>query len=114
LSSVEFSGGCNIALKVPPHQFEDAVRLYRDILGLEALTRHLPDIVFRFGHNQLWIDCVPGMSQADIWLELTTPDLDTAKAHLSKCGVTRRDDIEALPEKALGGSGLPSLLRLFT
>ncbi len=42
---------------------------YRDILGLEVVARQLPEVVFRLGSNQLWIDRVPGMSQAEIWLE---------------------------------------------
>ncbi len=29
-----FRGGHNIAMKVPPHQFEATVNFYRDVLGL--------------------------------------------------------------------------------
>lgn len=107
MKPVKFTGGCNIAIKVPPHQFEDTVHFYQDILELEALTKHLPAIVFRFGHNQLWLDRVPGMSQAEIWLELTTSDLAAAEAHLSQSGVMRRDDIEALPQ-GFGGFWIAS------
>jgi catechol 2,3-dioxygenase-like lactoylglutathione lyase family enzyme len=98
MKSVQFAGGRNIAIKVPPHQYEDTVRFYRDTLGLKPLENHLPAVDFEFGSNQLWIDRVPGMSQAEIWLELATPDVTAAAEHLEKAGVTRRDEIEPLAE----------------
>jgi hypothetical protein len=52
--------------------------------------------VTAFGTDQLWIDRVPGMSQAEIWLELATPDVAAAAEHLKEAGVTRRDEIEPL------------------
>jgi hypothetical protein len=47
------------------------------------------------------------MSQAEIWLELTTSDLAAAETHLSQSGVIRRDDIETLPE-GFGGFWIAS------
>lgn len=93
-----FSGGRNIAMKVPPHQYDETVAFYRDVLGLETVERLAPSVVFAFGGNQLWIDRVPGLSQAEIWLELITEDADAAAAHLGAAGVSRRDEIEPLPE----------------
>lgn len=68
----QFSGGRNIAMKVPPHVWEETVTFYRDILGLRQIDTHLPEVVFAFGANQLWIDKVDGLSQAELWLEITT------------------------------------------
>lgn len=92
----KFEGGRNIALKVPPHQYDETVRFYRDILGLEQIEELLPSVGFRFGANQLWIDRVPGMSQAELWLEVITDDTRVAAEHLAANGVTRCDEIEEL------------------
>jgi catechol 2,3-dioxygenase-like lactoylglutathione lyase family enzyme len=92
------TGGRNIAMKVPSHQYEATVRFYRDVLGLEQLKDLLPSIGFAFGANRLWIDPVASMSQAEIWLELTTDDLPVAAEHLAAAGVVRCDEIEPLPD----------------
>jgi hypothetical protein len=63
---------------------------------LKPLENHLPAVGFEFGSNQLWIDRVSGMSQAEIWLELATPDVKAAAEHLKEAGVTRCDEIEPL------------------
>jgi len=102
MGSVQFSGGRNIAMKVPPHQYEETVRFYRDVLGLRPLDNHPPAVGFEFGANQLWIDRVPGMSQAEIWLEIATPDTQAAAEHLRAAGAVRRDEIEPLPEGYAG------------
>ncbi|MCT8998755.1 VOC family protein [Chelativorans intermedius] len=94
----KFEGGRNIAMKVPPHHFDATVRFYRDVLGLETIESLAPDIVFVFGANRLWIDRVPGMSQTEIWLEVATEDREAAAEHLAREGVSRRDEIEPLPE----------------
>lgn len=93
-----FSGGRNIALKLPSHEFEATVRFYRDVLGLEQSKDHLPSIVFDFGANLLWLDRVETMTQAELWLELRTPDTTAAAEHLERAGVTRCDAVEALPD----------------
>lgn len=101
LASVAFAGGRNIAMKVPPHLWDATVAFYRDVLGL-AVVEHAPtvppSVCFAFGVNQLWIDRVDAMSQAELWLELTTSDAPSAAAHLAASGVVRRDEIERLPE----------------
>jgi hypothetical protein len=96
--SVKFAGGRNIALKVPPHLYAATVRFYRDVVGLKPLDNHPPAVGFVFGANQLWIDEVPGMSQAELWLELVADDVPAAAEHLAKAGVVRCDEIEPLPE----------------
>ena len=93
-----FEGGRNIALKSPPHEFDDSMRFYRDVLGLEQLSNYLPSIVFEYGANLLWLDRVETMTQAELWLELRTPDTAASAEHLDRNKVTRCDIVEALPE----------------
>ena len=95
---VKYSGGRNIAMKVPPHQYEATIRFYRDVVGLEQLHNHPPAVGFKFGGNQLWIDRVPALSQAELWLELVVEDVGAASRHLEGEEVVRCDDIEPLPE----------------
>jgi hypothetical protein len=94
---VKFAAGRNIAMKVPPHQYEATVSFYRDVLGLAEITAHAPSVGFAFGSSNLWIDRVPGMSQAETWLEVVTNDIAAASEHLKAAGVVRCDDIEPLP-----------------
>jgi hypothetical protein len=99
---VQFAGGRNIAMKVPPHQWDATVQFYRDVIGLKQLDQHLPHVVFEFGANQLWVDRVEALSQAEIWLELSATDVPAAADHLKIAGVARRDEIEPLPEGFAG------------
>jgi catechol 2,3-dioxygenase-like lactoylglutathione lyase family enzyme len=39
-TKVKFAAGRNIAMKVPPHQYEATVGFYRDVLGLKEITAH--------------------------------------------------------------------------
>jgi hypothetical protein len=95
--TVMFEGGKNIAMKVPPHQYEATVRFYRDVLRLAPINGPAGDAVgFKFGTNNLWIDRVPGMSQAELWLEIVTSDTAEAARVLANAGVVRCDDIEKL------------------
>lgn len=97
---MSFAGGPNIAMKVPPHQWTATVAFYRDVLGLEELppvTGEPPSVGFAFGANRLWIDRVAGMSQAELWLELTADDPHAAARTLAAApGVARCDEIEPL------------------
>ncbi|MDX1402508.1 MAG: hypothetical protein R3245_11350, partial [Kiloniellales bacterium] len=73
--TARFQGGRNIAMKVPPHQYDKTVWFYRDVLNLEQIGGPAGDAVgFRFGPSNLWIDRVPAMSQAELWLEIVTDD----------------------------------------
>lgn len=89
-----FEGGRNIALKVPPHQYDATVRFYAEVLGLERIDR--PEIGFVFGANQLWIDRAPGLSQSELWLEIVTEDTQAASRHFADSGIARCDEIEPL------------------
>jgi hypothetical protein len=101
--TAKFHGGIDIAMKVPPHQYQAMITFYRDVVGLEPITDKAPATGFKLGPNKLWIDEAPGMSQAEIWLELFTDNFDEAAAHLAEAGVVRCDPIEPLPEGFKGG-----------
>ncbi|MDB5536555.1 MAG: hypothetical protein JWQ65_1430 [Devosia sp.] len=99
----EISGGINIAMKVPAHQYEATVAFYRDVLKLNRVTERPEEMGFVYGSNRLWIDKAAGYSQAEVWLELFTPDFGAAARHLSAAGMARDDAIEHLPEGFQGG-----------
>lgn len=101
--TARIEGGINIAMKVPPHQFDETVRFYREVVGLEPYDEKAPEIGFKLGPNRLWIDKAPALSQAEVWLELFTDDFPAAAEHLEKSGVSRCDAIEPLPAGFRGG-----------
>ena len=94
----KFAPGRNIAMKVPPHHYAATIQFYRDIVGLTPIDTQPPNVGFAFGDKQLWIDPVPTVSQAEIWLEIVTNDLAAAAQQLGAAGVVRCDAIEPLPE----------------
>ena len=96
--SPRFTGGPNIAMKVPAHRFEACVAFYKDVLGLEEIATEGTSRTFRFGQARLWLDPCPQLSQAEVWLELVTDDTDAAAKHLAAAGVTRCDAVEPLPD----------------
>ena len=55
-----FRAGGNMAMKVPPHQFEATVRFYREVIGLPYLEAcsGANNQCFAFGSIKLWIDRV--------------------------------------------------------
>ena len=96
-------GGINIAMKVPAHQYEAVVAFYRDTLGLEPFTDKPGNVGFIYGQNRLWLDKVENYTQAEVWLELFTPDFAAAADQLGAAGVVRNDAIEDLGEDFRGG-----------
>ena len=54
----EFKAGSNIAIKIPPHEYEATVQFYSEVLGLPRLSDHDPEIVFDFDGKNLWLDRV--------------------------------------------------------
>jgi len=102
----KYTPGRNISMKVPPHEFKETVAFYRDVLGFEEISGSVSgsdkSVRFRFGDKILWIDCVPAMSQAEIWLEIETDDVEAASAHLELNRVVRCDGIEPLHESFKG------------
>ena len=101
-----FSPGANIAIKVPVHEYESTVTFYRDILGLKQVKLESPDkyesTAFEFGDKNLWIDKISAISQAEIWLEIKTDNIQKAKDYLEEKGYCRRDEIETLPSEFKG------------
>jgi hypothetical protein len=101
--SAKIRGGINIAMKVPPHQYEATIAFYRDVIGLKPFTAKAPATGFELGPNRLWIDEAPMLSRAEVWLELFSEDFDGAAEHLEKAGVVRCDAIEPLDAGFRGG-----------
>lgn len=97
---LELQPGKNIALKIPSHEYQSTVRFYRDVLRFTELTPDGSDETprFDFGGKVLWLDCMPGLSQSEIWLEVVTSDIDKASEYFKEQGCYRRDEIEPLPE----------------
>lgn len=91
-----FSAGRNIALKVPRFRFLETVAFYRDTLRLPYLGERGTSQVFQFGSMRLWLDEVSHYSQVDVWLELSTDDLERAVAHLTAAQTPVRNELEPL------------------
>lgn len=96
---LEFQPGKNIAMKIPAHEYQSTVRFYRDVLRFTEIQPNGPDDTprFEFGDKVLWLDCMPGLSQSEIWLEVVTSDIGKASKYLKEQGCHRRDEIEPLP-----------------
>lgn len=71
--NTEIKGGIDIAMKVPPHQYQQTLDFYRQTLRLPEITDKAPATGFILGPNRLWIDEAPGISQAEVWLERSPP-----------------------------------------
>lgn len=97
--SVHFRAGKNIAIKIPPHEYDATVRFYRDVIQLKELTPDGSDetLRFEFGGKVLWLDCVPTCTHAETWLEIVTENIPAAAEYLAGTGVTRCDAVEPLP-----------------
>jgi hypothetical protein len=99
-----FSGGINIAIKIPKSKYEQTVRFYRDILKLDVEEKpiDLPTVSrthkVRFGPNTVWLDCVDNYTHSETWLELITDDVATATDYLQTNGVRTCDELEKIPE----------------
>lgn len=98
VSNPNFSGGVNIAIKVPLHKYEETVTFYREILNLPLVEEEPEGCIFQFGPIRLWVDKAPQLSQPDVWFELITNDTQSAATYLANHGVARRDELEQLPE----------------
>lgn len=101
--TAQIRGGINIAMKVPPHQYDETVRFYRDVIGLKPFDAKAPAVGFELGPNRLWIDEAPSASHAEVWLELFTDNFEAAAKHLADNSIVRRDEIEDLGEGFRGG-----------
>jgi len=102
----KFSPGKNIAMKVPSLEYDRTIAFYRDVLGFDLLDEpsspETESVVFKFGDKNLWIDRIPGISQAELWLEVVTDDIVAASTYLEATDCVRRDEIEPLPDNFRG------------
>lgn len=102
----QFTSGKNIAMKVPAHEYDATVAFYRDILGFEetdvSSEGDYESAAFEFGDKVLWIDRIDSLSQAEIWLEIVTDDVEKASEYFESKGCIRRDEIETLPKGLKG------------
>lgn len=100
-----FSGGHNIAMKLPKAQFDRTVAFYRDVLGMEVTDDSgeaiaegvIQSAAIRFGPVTLWLDRVDNFARADLWLELFTDDVDRATEYLAAQGIPVQDELEPFP-----------------
>lgn len=99
-----FTGGINIAVKIPKSKYDQTVAFYRDILRLEVTEKPITNPTVsrthevKFGHNILWLDCVDNYTHSETWLELNTGDVPGATEYLASKGVGTVDEIEKIPE----------------
>jgi len=94
----DFSGGRNVAMKIPPDEYEATLGFYRDTLKLPVEALSEGSHVVTFGPCRLWLDRESNASQAELWLEIETASAAEAAGALARAGVVRCDAIEALPE----------------
>ncbi|SCY67825.1 VOC family protein [Flavobacterium caeni] len=98
-----FRSGPNIAIKVPKSKFDATIAFYRDILQLDVVEKPIDNPTIsrtceiKFGPNTLWLDCVDNYSRSEIWLELQTPDVESATQYLFQNGVDASDELEKIP-----------------
>ena len=97
MGEIRYRGGNNVAMKLPPHHFDSAVRFYRDTLGLKV-EDHGESKLVEFGPIRLWLDRCPQFSQTQLWLEVVASNTDAAAKHLGDEKGVRCDAIENLPE----------------
>ena len=115
-----FKPGRNIAMKIPAHEYDQTIAFYRNILSLQELTPSPPGNEeaprFEFGGKVLWLDRVEGLSQAEIWLEMITDNIDEAAALFAQQGCIRCDEIEPLPKdlKAFWIASPSNIIHLIT
>lgn len=108
MSEPTFTPGTNVAMKIPPADYDATVAFYRDVLGFEVRPVE-PDAstvsashTVRFGEVTLWLDRVDAAARAEVWLELRTDDLAAARTRLAAAGVEPCDEVEPIP--GLGAS----------
>jgi hypothetical protein len=101
---LQFSGGINLALKLPREKYVETIAFYRDTLGFRVLDETTPHPTvsqscrLQFGPMILWLDCVDNYPQPQVWLELNTNNLPGATQYLDQQGVATQDELEKIPE----------------
>ncbi|MDA3615970.1 SRPBCC family protein [Polluticaenibacter yanchengensis] len=101
---MKFRPGCNIAMKIPVDKYSDTVAFYRDILLLDVteISIEHPTVLkthkVLFGHSVLWLDCIKGIEESALWLEIVTNNIDNATSYLLSNNINTHDYLEAIPE----------------
>ena len=88
--------GSNVAVKVPAGLFDSTVRFYRDTVALAVVDERDSSVGFEFGSIVLWIDRVEHATHAEVWLELSTSDVEGSTSVLVAAGARLADEIEPL------------------
>ncbi len=105
MGKIKFSGGINIAIKIPKSKYNNTVSFYRDILKLEVTEKSINNPTVsrthevKFGHNTIWLDCVDNYTHAETWLELKTPNVEEATEYLLSRGIETCDELEEIPKE---------------
>ncbi len=100
----EFSGGINIAIKIPKSKYDQSVAFYRDVLKLKVEEKPISNPTVSqthsvvFGPNTVWLDCVDNYTHSEVWLELKTSNVESATTFLATKGILPCDEIEEIPK----------------
>ncbi|TDH21637.1 hypothetical protein EXU57_19235 [Segetibacter sp. 3557_3] len=114
-----FTGGVNIAIKIPKAKYEQTVAFYRDILKLSVAEKPISNPTVsrtnevKFGSNIVWLDCVDNYTHSEVWLDLKTNDVEAATEYLKAKGVETCDELEEIPAGMhwiMDPSGTPFIL----
>lgn len=93
-----FTGGPNIAMKLPQRLYADTLAFYRDTLGMRVIDENDAGAIIDFGPIRLNLDLVPGQSQTDLWLQVRTDDTQAAQSLLQAKGQQTCNEVETLPD----------------
>lgn len=101
---VKFSGGINIAVKIPKAKYDATVAFYRDVLRLEVVEKPIDNPTVsrthevKFGPNIMWLDCVDNYTHSETWMELRTSNVEEATRWLRQNGTETQDEFEQIPD----------------
>lgn len=100
----KFSGGVNIAIKIPKSRYDQTVAFYKDVLKLIVEEKPITNPTVsrthevKFGPNIVWLDCVDNYTHSEVWLELKTDNVESATTYLKSKGIHPSDEIEEIPK----------------
>lgn len=104
-TNITFTGGPNIAIKIPRSKYADTVKFYREVLKLDVEEQPIDSSTVsrthrvKFGPNIMWLDCVDNYTHSETWLEIRTPDVQLAADYLRSRGVATVDELEKIPKE---------------
>ena len=104
-TNITFTGGPNIAIKIPRSKYADTVKFYRDVLRLDVEEQPIDSSTVsrthrvKFGSSIVWLDCVDNYTHSETWLELRTADVPLAADYLRSRGIATVDELEKIPKE---------------